>query len=173
MSSLSVFLTVRTLHVLAAALWFGATVLFSLFLLPAVRQADTAGGRIMVEMSRRGLTKYMPSIAGTTVLTGFLLYWRFTAGFDAHIANSFPGLVFGAGAFAGTVAFVVGGAVIGRSVDRIVTLSELASGLPAGAEQTRHLQEAAELHSRAAGASKVVAVLLAIALVLMAVGHYV
>ena len=173
MSSLSFFLTVRTLHIFVAALWFGGTVLFSRFVFPVARQVDPSGGRIMVELSRRRFLLFMPTIAVATVVTGLWLYWHFTAGLDAHITSSLPGLVFGAGGLAGLIAMIVGGAMIGRRLERVVALAELASGLPAGAEQTRHLQEAAELQERAAGASRIDTALLAIALVLMAVGHYV
>lgn len=173
MSTMFVFLTVRVVHILMAALWLGGGVFISLFLFPTVKQLGPLGGEIMLTLSRRKLQVFMPVISVTTMLTGLWLYWQFTTGFTAAVTHSAPGLTFGLGGLAGLTALIIGGAVIGRSVKRMVALVELASSLPEGREKATQLQAAAALQERMAGASKLMVALIVTAIVLMALGHYV
>src|SRR6478735_4901492 len=65
----------RAAHILAAALWLGAGALLTLYIMPSIRCAGAAGGAVIAESMRRGLGIFMASTAGTTILTGLLLYW--------------------------------------------------------------------------------------------------
>src|SRR5689334_6669846 len=69
------FLTMRALHVVLAAAWFGAVLFTTLFLGPAVDELGPSSGPLMNSLMRRGLHKYMASIGGLTVLIGFYLFW--------------------------------------------------------------------------------------------------
>jgi len=167
------FLIIRPLHVLLSAIWIGSAVFTSYLLMPAVDADPPAGGRIMMSLNRNGLVAFFGSMAGFTVLTGLYLYWRFTGGFGPEASRSHAGLAFGIGGVAGTLAAVIGGSVVGRSSNRLIAIMEQAARMPDGPEKTALLQPAAALRQRIASAGHVVVALQVIALVLMAVAHYI
>jgi hypothetical protein len=80
--------------------------------------------------------------------------------------------VFGAGGVCGLVALIIGGAVVGRNAKQ---MSELGARLATAAEAERPALAAqmASHRARAALASRIVIVLQIIAVILMAIGHYV
>lgn len=168
----SLLLVVRALHILLAALWVGAIFLMTMFVIPAVRDAGTAGGSFMVALHRRGLHVFMATSAGLTVLSGLWLYWIFTAGFNHDAMLTHGGLAFGIGGLCGLLAAIVGGSVVGRGFKRIVAMSERTAALPEG-ERAAHVQQITALRQRTGNAAKIVLVLVIAALLLMAVGHYV
>jgi hypothetical protein len=165
------FLAVRAGHVLLAALWIGSSVFLALLLEPAIEAPGASGGEVMMGMSRRGLTAYMSVLGGTTVVTGFYLLWRFAGSFSALPATH-AGIAFGIGGTAGVLAGVIGGGVVGRSATRVTQLMQQAAGVT-GTAKAEILQRAAPLRQRMQIGTRVVIALQAVALVLMAVGHYV
>lgn len=170
--SVMLFLTVRALHVLLAALWLGAGMFFTLYLGPAVADAGPAGGQVMGALGRRGFLTYMAVVPGTTVLTGLYLYWRFTGGFDTAVMGTHAGIAFGVGGLFGLVGLVIGGSVIGRCSRALLDLGAKMPTLPP-AERGAAAQEMARLSARVDGGGKVVAALTTIAIALMALGHYI
>jgi hypothetical protein len=166
------FLSLRVVHVLLAAAWIGATIFTSLLLMPVIESSGPTGGQIMLSLERKGMTAFFASIGGITVLTGFYLYWHFTGGFDPEVSRSNAGMAFGVGGLAGLIALIVGGAVIGRSSKRMVALM---SQLPTAAEAQKGalMQEAAMLRGRMKTFGMLVLLLQVVALVLMALAHYI
>jgi len=167
----TLFLTVRVLHVLVAAVWLGSTVFMSARLMPAIEASGPAGGQVMVTLNKRGLVPFFASLAGTTVLTGILLYWRFTSGFDPALSQTHAGIAFGVGGACGLLALIFG-AIIGRASTKLVdVMGQVATA--ADAKRTALLQEANALRGRLVGLGILVIVLQSIALSLMAVAHYI
>ena len=173
MGALLVFLGLRALHVLLAAIWIGSTVFVSYLLMPAMEQSGPAGGQVMMKINARGLTTYMAVLGGTTVLTGLYLYWRFTGGFGADVSSTHAGIAFGVGGAAGILAAIIGGSVVGRSANKLMEILEQAPRLPDGPEKGALLAQAATLQQRLKSGGSAVVVLQTIALLLMAVGHYI
>jgi uncharacterized membrane protein len=165
------FLVLRAGHVLLAALWLGAAFMLTMYVLPAVRDAGPTGGHFMQTLQRRKLHVFMALAAILTVLTGIWLYWRFTSGLDAEVMLSPGGLAFGIGGICGLLAMILGGAIMGRGFARIVALGERATAAPE-AERTAHLQDIDALRQRLSAAGKLILLLMVLALVLMAIGHY-
>jgi hypothetical protein len=166
------FLTLRVLHVLLAAIWVGATVFVTYLLMPVVESSGPAGGQIMMGLSRRKMTPFFAVLGGTTVLTGIYLYWRFTGGFDPGISRSHAGLAFGIGGVAGIIAVVIGGSVVGRSANKVIDLMEQAMKLPES-QRGALIQQTGPLRQRMKSAGAVVLLMQVIALILMALGHYI
>ena len=167
------FLLLRPLHVLLAALWIGSAFFTSCLLMPAVNDVGPAGGQVMVALNRKGLVTFFAVIGGLTVVTGVYLYWRFTGGFDPEVSRSHAGLAFGVGGIAGLVALIIGGAVVGRSSKQVVDIMGQVARMPDGAEKTARLQTAGALRQKMSSAGRIVVALQVIALVLMAVAHYI
>ena len=115
---MNLFLTIRVLHILLAATWFGAAVAMIFFVVPAIKEAKGAGGAVMAGVARRKYHVVMQAVAGLTVLTGFYLYYRFTNHFDPEMSASMGGRVFGTGGVAGILALVIGASVVGRTMGR-------------------------------------------------------
>src|SRR5262245_38882601 len=108
------FLSMRVLHVVLAAVWFGAVCLITMFLMPAVIQTGPAGGQVMATLVRKGMPAFMASVGGTTVLTGVYLFWRFTGGFDPAVSASRAGMAYSIGALCGVIALILGGSIQSR-----------------------------------------------------------
>jgi len=165
------FVSLRAAHILLAALWLGAAFLLSMFVMPAVRDVGPAGGQFMITLQRRKLHAFMALTALLTVLTGIWLYWVFTAGLQAQVMFSPGGLAFGIGGLCGLLAMILGGAIMGRGFARMTAISgQMASA--SEAERASHMQEMAALRGRLNLASKFILLLMIVALLLMAVGHY-
>ena len=165
------FLTLRVVHVLLAAIWVGATVFTSLLLMPAVQDAGPAGGQVMISLNRKGITAFFGAMGGITLLTGIYLYWHFT-GFDPEISRSRAGMAFGVGGVAGLLGTIIGGSVVGRSANKLVGVMERAAKA-SDAQKATIMQEGAVLRQRMTTFGTLVLVLQFVALILMAVGHYI
>ncbi len=169
---MDIFVAVRTLHILVAALWVGAGLFLTLFLMPTLRQLGTGGDTVHDGLERRGMGGFMAAVAVLTVLSGVWLYWVMTSGFDRSVIASNRGIMFGLGGLAGLLAAIIGGAVIGRGLKQIQELGRHLAGLTDDAERDAHLQTLARLRLRTARASLCDSVLLVTALLLMTLGHY-
>jgi hypothetical protein len=167
------FLGLRVLHVVLAGIWLGAAFFVSMFLMPVVSEPGPAGGQILTGVVRRGIVPFMASIGGTTVLTGFYLFWRFTGGFDPVVSASRGGMAFSIGALTGFIALILGGSMIGRSAKKISALTAKSTGLSDGAERAALMSEMAALKTRMTTFSRIVVVLLLISMATMALGHYI
>jgi hypothetical protein len=170
---MSLFLTIRVLHILLAAVWFGATVAMIFFVIPAIKDAKAAGGPVMAGVQRRKYPAIMQSIAGLTVLTGFYLYYHFTNHFDPQMSASMGGRVFGTGGIAGILALVIGASIVGRTMGKIGDAMAKAATLPDGAEKAALVASVGPMQARAEMFGKLVLVLMLIAIVAMSIGHYV
>lgn len=166
---IKVFLTVRVLHMLLAALWIGGTAVVVFFLVPAVDDAGPDGGKVMAGLERHKFMTYMPTLGGLTVLSGLWLIWRFTSGDFAR--SSFH--MFAAGGVLGLGAAIIGGSVVGRSAKRIGQLSTQAAATTDAAQRAALLAQLGPLKKRMKTSGVVVFFLLLAAFVLMALGHYV
>lgn len=171
-TSTLLFLAVRALHVLLAAAWLGTVAFIYLFLSPALDEVGPPGGALMTVMARRGFHPIIASVGGTTVLTGFWLYWRFTGGFDPATSATMGARVFGAGGVAGIIALIIGGAIVGRSAKKLEALAAKIGDADA-AQRPALLAEIGATKRRMATFGKVVLALQVVALICMAIGHYV
>jgi hypothetical protein len=167
------FLVLRAAHVLLAALWVGSVAFMVFFVLPALKETGPAAGPMMGAIARKGLNAFMAVLGGITVLTGFYLYWRLTGGFDPELSATRAAMVFGTGGIAGLISVIVGGAVVGRQMKRMGELGGKAMALPEGPERARVMGESNAARDRGVTGARVVLALQMVAVICMAVGHYV
>ena len=170
---MTMFLTIRVIHILLAAIWFGAAVAMMFFVIPAIKDAKAAGGVVMAGVARRKYPVIMQAIAGMTILTGFYLYYRFTQAFDPEISGSMGGRVFGTGGIAGILALVIGASIVGRSMKKIGDIMAQAGPMADGPEKAKLLASVGPLQSRAELFGNIVLLLMVVAIVAMSIGHYV
>lgn len=168
----ALFLSLRAAHVLLAAIWVGATVFTSILLMPVIEGSGPMGGQIMQGLEKKGMTAFFAVMGGTTVLTGIYLFWHFTGGFDPEISRSHAGMAFGIGGVCGLLAAIIGGSVIGRSSRKMLAVMEQMPKASA-AQKAALMQEADALRGRMKTFGSLVLLLQVIALLTMALGHYV
>jgi len=167
------FLLIRVLHVIMAGAWLGA-VMFNTFLLgPTFKQIGPAAAPVTTALVRRGVVKYMASIGGLTVLTGFYLFWRFTGGFDPVVSGSRAGITFSIGALTGLIALILGGSMVGGSAKKLVDLGGRMASMPEGPERAGAMKTMEMLRGRIETFGKIVTVLLLVSMATMALGHYI
>lgn len=166
------FLTVRAVHVLLAAAWLGTTAFLYLFLVPALDEAGTAGPALAT-MGRRGIHKLIASVGGIAVLTGLWLYWRFTGGFNPAASATMGARVFGTGGLAGILALILSGSMVGRATRKLTDLASRANAATDASQRAALMNELTAAKRRMSTWGKVVLVLQVVALVCMAIGHYV
>jgi hypothetical protein len=169
----AIFLSIRALHVVCAALWLGSTAMLGLFVMPAIDRLGANAGAVLTNLQRTGLNAFMGSIGGLTVLSGFYLYWHFTAGFDPTISGSAEGICFGIGGLLGLASAIVGGSVVGRGAKALAATGETLATTTDAATRTELLADMQRLRARVQTFGYVVITMLFIAMILMAVAHYV
>jgi len=159
-------LLARVLHVGGGVFWVGAVVFTSAFLLPSVRDAGPDGVKVAAGLLRRRYMDWLPAIALTTVLSGFYLYWKASAGFAPAFMGSAPGMAYGVGSVTALLALLLGLGVVRPSM-----LSATALSQQAGDDATA-MAKAQALRARAGSVSKVISLLLILTTIAMAVARY-
>lgn len=172
-TSALVFLAVRAIHVLLAAAWLGTTAFIYLLLSPALDKVGPSSAPLLAELGRRGIHVIIASVGGITVLSGIWLYWHFTGGFDPAASATMGARVFGAGGAAGILALILGGAVVGRNSKKLTDLGAKAAVTTDATQKATLMTEIAAAKRRLSVWGKTVLALQVVALVLMAIGHYV
>ena len=138
--------------------------------MPAARAAGSDGGRFVARLMQR--TGPMFGIAMLlTVVPGFIMYGRLSAGFNRAWVTSRPGLALATGAVATIAAVlvgVVGNVPAGAKMAAIRKSLDAQNGVPTPAQAA----QLASLQARGERAGQVAAGLLVIAAGAMAVARY-
>ncbi len=153
------FLGIRALHVLLAATWLGGVGFMVFFVMPALKETGPGAAPMMSAIARRGLRIY--------------LYWRLTGRFDPALSATRTAMVFGTGGIAGILSVILDGAVVGRNMKRMGDLGGKAMALPEGSERGGLTNQLAAARDRAITGARIVLALQMVALICMAIGHYV
>lgn len=166
------YLLVRAIHVLFGAVWVGIAVFAAWIITPLAESLGPDAVKVNAIMRKRGFIAGMPILAGTTILTGVALYYRFTGHFSPEGLRSHAAMVYGTGGVLGIISLLIGALVISRSMIKAETVSKAAAGAKSADERNRMLADAAALRARAGAAGNLIAVLLIITVLLMATGLY-
>ena len=156
------FALFRIIHVVSGAFWFGAVVVGGAFLLPAVRRAGPAGGAVMEQLLLARFPVFINLAVLLSVLSGLPLYRMASAGSNPAWMRSVPGMVLNAGVTLAVIAVLIGVFVNRPAANRIGQLmaaAKAAGGPPA----PEVLAEVGRLQLRLMGATRITAVLVALA----------
>jgi uncharacterized membrane protein len=165
-------IVLRLVHVAAGILWGGAAVFLLFFVKPSVKAIGAAGPQFMQSLvERRRAPLYMIGTSVLTVVSGGLLYWFSSGGFNAVWIASGPGIGFTIGSFAALIAFLFGTFSIGPTSAQMGALGAqiAASGKGPTPEQVAKMQA---LEKRLNIAERVDFIMLAIAMLTMATARY-
>jgi len=158
MFSPSLILLARAIHILAGVYWAGAMFVLVGSLLPAMR----SGGGPALSPVMKSLGMRSGAAALLSIFAGLYLF----AGLHAH-DDSAGGKVLGIGAAAGILAFLVG-VLVNMPASR--KLAQLSANPPADPQQ--RAQQAAALQSRVTLGTRLIALLMFVAVLCMAVFRY-
>lgn len=161
------FIFVRVVHVVTAAIWLGSAFFAGWFLMPAMRDAGPEAGKLMAAVQKRGWIAIAPIIATITVLSGFYLY-RPYMGDSGHAAA-----LFGYGGVVGIIALVIGAVVVSRSVSKATSLMAKVAAMPEGPGRAAAVTTATQLRARALLFTRIMSLLLILAAAMMTMAHYV
>ena len=167
-----VFAVLRAIHVLSGALWVGAAVMNTAFVVPAVMASGPAGGQVMRVMAQvRRLPVFMNAVMVTTLVTGLALYGIDSGGFQWAWISSRTGLAFMVGAILAFVTAGIGQAVSVPAVKRLGVLGAAAAagGGPPSPEQ---VAEMGALQRKLLDSTRVGATLVVLTMIVMAVARF-
>ena len=162
----------RLLHIVFGVFWAGAIFAMVLFVQPVVRAAGPEGGRFMAQMRERRFFDVLPVTAALTILSGFELYRRLSAGFNAEWIRSPYGMSLTVGGLAAIVAFVIGMFVMRRATLRVLDLAQEAQRAAEGPARDAVIAQMDPLRTQAMISARWVAALLLVSVVAMAVARY-
>jgi uncharacterized membrane protein len=160
----------RLVHIVAGVFWVGSGLFVALFLFPTARAVGPDGRRFLERLQRRMGPAFGIAML-LTVIPGFIMYGRLSAGFNRAWVTSRPGLALGAGAVATLLAVVI---AIGSNAPADARMGRLRRGLePQGSASTAaQAAELAALQTRIERGTQVAAALLLLAAGAMAVARY-
>lgn len=86
-------IAMRIIHIGSAMAWFGGAIMGSFFLQPTAAALGASGQSFMEHLlSRRKMGIFFPVVAGLTILSGAVLYWRDSQGLQLTWITSPTGL---------------------------------------------------------------------------------
>jgi hypothetical protein len=167
------YLTIlRLLHISLGVFWAGATIYLAAFVAPAVQASGPEGSKFMQNLARTNKLPLVMMIAATlNVLTGILLLWELSAGFQPSYMGSAHGIILSFGGTLAIIAYIIGLSVTRPTVDKVAKLGMTiaqSGGVP-NAEQKQLLDG---FRKKIFSANKMVAILLAFAVVAMSIVRY-
>jgi len=160
----------RLVHIVAGTFWVGSAVFGALILLPTARAAGPEGGRFLGRLMQR-MGPALGIAMLLTVIPGFMMYGRLSAGFNRAWVTSPQGLALGTGAVATILAIILGIAANAPTRGKILALSKSLDA-QGGTPDTAKAAQLAQLEARVERGAQLVAVLLVAAAGAMAVARY-
>jgi hypothetical protein len=162
----------RLLHIASGVFWAGAAIYLAAFILPASKALGPDGGRFMQQLANTNrLPLVMNLVSLTSIVTGLLLLWSVSSGFQPEWFGYKRGIILTLGSIAGIIAYLIGFTVNRPAAKRMAQLGKeiaLAGGPPSENQQ----KEMAGIRQRMSSATSVIAWLLVLSVVAMSVIRY-
>ena len=158
----TLIVVLRLVHIVLGAAWIGMFAFVTFFLAPAVAEVGPEGGKLMAALQRRKLMVILPVLALATIVSGVWLIMDVYGGM-AGLMGSRPGQTFATGGTLAILAFLIGIVVMRPTMMKIAALSQNAAA---------NRDEIGRLRARSSVVTRVVAVLLFLAISAMAVARY-
>ena len=111
MDDQDIILILRLFHITFGVFWAGSVFNFALFIAPAIKASGPEGGKFMHQLGKSSYPIVVVVSALITILTGVLLIWKLSAGFESAWFRSGYARVLTAGSGLAFIAFIIGVAV--------------------------------------------------------------
>lgn len=161
----------RLLHILSGAFWFGAVLFTARFLMPSIAAAGPAGGAVMGQLMKRGVSQVMMGAAIVNVLAGVWLMYLVSGGDVGTWMKTSMGRTLSLGATFAILSFIAGMILNAPAGKRLGAIAA-AVGQRGGPPTPEEAAEMGRLQGRIRSGTMIVAVLLTLAVAAMAVGRY-
>ncbi|HEY6784060.1 MAG TPA: hypothetical protein VI159_03870 [Gemmatimonadales bacterium] len=161
----------RFIHIVLGVLWVGGVFALSVIIIPGMQQLGLPLDPLTKTLNHRKFSQIMMAFGGLTVLAGLTMMYVLGHGNEAFFQSHF-GRTLSLGGLCAILALVIGGSVARPALAKIGKLqADLAANPPKG-DDPRKAQIAA-LQQRIVFFSKLVVILLLIAVTCMAVARYI
>jgi hypothetical protein len=172
MSDQTYIVILRLLHIGFGLFWAGSALFFAMFLMPSLKASGPDGVKFMQALGRSGYPIAAMISAIITIISGFLLIWKLSAGFDPIWFKSWYARVLTTGASMAVIAFIIGFTVNRPCAAKMNKISMAISqqGTPPTPDQ---LNEIMALRKKLFMGTNYIALLLVIAVAGMSVFRYV
>ncbi|MEO5798575.1 MAG: hypothetical protein ABIZ70_02690 [Gemmatimonadales bacterium] len=104
----ALLLTMRVLHVVMGVFWAGSIFFINGLMGPSIAAAGPEGLKVMGELRKRRYFERMLAAAAVTVLSGLVLVWIDSAGFESAWFRSHFGMGISTGMLTAIIAFGIG-----------------------------------------------------------------
>ncbi len=171
MSTSTLIIIFRIIHIFAGVFWAGSAFMMVSYVEPSVRASGTIGQQFMRQFGLKSTYSVAMVVTATlTAISGLLLY-DLVFDLSGGILSTTRGLVITIGALAGIAAWITGFAIQSRSISKMKKLNnEIEEGDgPPSPEQMATMQA---LGQRISLGGRITAVLLVIALIGMSTAEY-
>lgn len=173
MSESAYLVVLRLLHIGCGIFWAGAAIYLSFFVDPAIKALGTDGPKFMQQLVR---TNRFPVVilfsALITVVAGALLIWKLSGGFQSKWLSTSYGMVLTGGAVFAIIAFLIGFTVNRPSGMRMAKIAQTIA-IAGGVATPVQLGELKMLSQKISVGSRIIAILLILAVIGMSVFRYV
>ena len=161
----------RFVHIVLGVLWVGGVFALSVIIIPGMQQLGLPLDSLTKTLNHRKFSQIMMAFGGLTVLAGLTMMYILGHGNEAFFQSHF-GRTLSLGGLCAILALVIGGSVARPTLAKIGKLqADLAANPPKG-DDPRKAQIAA-LQRRIVFSSKLVVILLLVAVTCMAVARYI
>lgn len=162
-------IVLRLIHVFGGVFWVGSALLFFFFLEPIAKYTAPEGHRFINQLMKQGkLMLWIAISAAITTISGILLYFKDSNGFQPRWMMSTAGVQFSIGGAAGIIAFLIGLLIIGPTTNRLAMLGqEIEKTRKPTVKQKEELIRLQKI-MRKAGKADLILLVLALALMIIA-----
>jgi hypothetical protein len=153
-------------------MWTGTAFVMALYVFPAVIKSGTDGGKMMQAITGTNKFPTMLAIVSTvTIITGYLLMWQLSAGFNPAWFESKYGMSLGIGGGFALIAYFMAVFINRPGINRmqaIIAGAAARGGAPSAPER----DELMTIRTRVYTSTRWLAIFLAIAVIAMAGARY-
>ena len=172
MDDQKIILILRLLHITFGVFWTGSALVLALFVAPAIKASGPEGVKFMLQLGKTSYPVVVMVSAMITIVSGILLIWKLSGGFEPAWFHSSYARVLTAGSGLAFIAFIIGFTVNRPTVIRITKIGDAVarSAAPPTPEQMNELMR---LGKRIFTATNYIAILLTLAVISMSICRYV
>jgi uncharacterized membrane protein len=172
MDDQKIILILRLLHITFGVFWAGSVLNVALFIAPAVKASGPEGSKFMQQLGKTSYPIVVMVSAMITIVSGILLIWKLSGGFEPAWFHSSYSRVLTAGSGLAFIAFIIGFTVNRPTAIRMNKIGDAVarSAAPPTSEQ---LNELMRLRKRIFTATNYIAILLTLAVISMSICRYV
>ena len=166
-------LLLRLIHIVSGVFWAGGVFTLAMFILPSINSTMPEGGKVMQKMiNTYRFPVYMTLSGFLSMISGLLLYWSVSFGFEIGWIKSPHGLTLTLGGIAAILALLLGFFVNKPRAERMAAIGNtiMKSGGPPTEAQAAEMKS---LREAITGLTRYIAFLILFSVIAMAAAKYV